>query len=72
MEELGELTRALSKVYRKNFSDTSKNNLLEECGDVLCMLKLLAEHGLVEWPEVEARSLVKRQKTVPLLGAAGA
>jgi hypothetical protein len=36
--------------------------LVEEAGDVLCMLELMSEHGLFDWQEIYARADVKREK----------
>lgn len=73
MEECGELTQVCSKMMRKfdNIDEltskklnaqTQRNKIVEEAGDVLCMIKLLAENGLVEWNELEERVQVKRNK----------
>lgn len=73
MEECGELTQQCSKTMRKFESieearadnEHAKNNrtkLVEEAGDVFCMLDLLVEHGLVTWDELGARLAVKREK----------
>jgi len=73
MEECGELTQVCSKMMRKfdNTDEltskklnaqTQRNKIIEEAGDVLCMIELLAENGLVEWNELEERVQVKRNK----------
>tara|TARA_A200000159_G_scaffold157083_1_gene172740 strand:- start:2185 stop:2475 length:291 start_codon:yes stop_codon:yes gene_type:complete len=73
MEECGELTQVCSKMMRKfdNIDEitskklnakTQRNKIIEEAGDVLCMLELLVENGLVEWEELEDRVQVKRNK----------
>lgn len=67
MEECGELTQRCSKIIRKykeadDIEDDQRQKLLEEAGDVLCMLELLHEHGVCNWKEMEKRSWVKREK----------
>lgn len=67
-EESGELTQVCMKVMRKydNLGDMSADKyrelLIEEAGDVFCMLDLMVEHGLVTWDELGARLTVKREK----------
>ena len=72
-EECGELTQVCSKTVRK-FSTieeanskvqnalTNRKKLVDEAGDVLCMLELLAENGMFDWNELEDRVQVKRNK----------
>jgi hypothetical protein len=36
--------------------------LIEEAGDVLCMLELMSEHGLFYWGNIYERADVKREK----------
>ena len=67
-EECGELTQACMKIMRKYDSldkaadDKYIELLLEEAGDVLCMLELMSEHGLFTWQQAYARADVKREK----------
>jgi NTP pyrophosphatase (non-canonical NTP hydrolase) len=61
MEECGELVQACSKAIRKNeFYDNAK--LIEEAGDVYCMLNLLIEYDMVSLTDLERQSEVKRAK----------
>ena len=73
MEECGELTQVCSKIMRKfdnvdeitsktHTAQSQRNKIIEEAGDVLCMLELLVENGLVEWDELKDRVQVKRNK----------
>lgn len=73
MEECGELTQQCSKTMRKfetieqalednTRASVNRVKLVEEAGDVFCMLDLLVEHGLVTWDELGARLAVKREK----------
>ena len=65
MEECGELVQACSKILRRQelYGDTKYiKNLKEEIGDVYCMIKLMQEHNVVSWEELEKRDKVKRTK----------
>ena len=61
MEECGELIQACSKAIR---CDGYHNNdkLIEELGDVQCMIDLIQEYDLVSWSEIEDRTKVKKEK----------
>lgn len=72
-EECGELTQVCSKTVRKfntieeanskvQRALTNRKKLVDEAGDVLCMLELLAENGMFDWNELEDRVQVKRNK----------
>ena len=67
-EECGELTQVCMKIMRKydNLDAASKDKyhdlLVEEAGDVLCMLELLTEHAVLDWREIESRANIKREK----------
>ena len=67
MEECGELTQICSKQMRKynsveDIQDDQRTKLLEEAGDVYCMIDLLCEHGILDWQDLEARAAYKREK----------
>ena len=67
MEECGELTQRCSKIMRKYetldlIEDEQRVKLLEEAGDVFCMLELMSEHGIFDWHEILDRADVKRKK----------
>ena len=67
-EECAELTQVCMKIMRKYDSldktadDKYIELLIEEAGDVLCMLELMSEHGVVHWQDIEDRVVVKREK----------
>jgi hypothetical protein len=67
-EECGELTQVCMKIMRKYTTleeiqnDKYKDLLIEEAGDVLCMIELLVEHGVLTNEELGARVTVKRGK----------
>ena len=67
MEECGELTQRCSKMMRKfetieDATEDQRVNLLEEAGDVLCMIELMVEHGLLTNEELGVRVNYKRNK----------
>jgi len=66
-EECGELTQVCMKYLRRyenieQIDDKYRQKLLEEVGDVYCMIDLLIDHGLVGEDEIYQRSQVKREK----------
>ena len=62
-EECGELTQVCMKILRKAKVDDEWNNkLLEEAGDVYCMLDLMVQHGYLNWNDISDRSNIKKQK----------
>ena len=67
-EECAELSQVCMKLIRKYDSlDKAQNDkyiklLVEEAGDVLCMLELMSEHGLFDWEQIYQRADVKREK----------
>ena len=67
MEECGELTQRCSKIVRKyttleDIQEDQRKKLMEEIGDVQCMIELMIDHGVVTYKEVSDRSEVKREK----------
>ncbi len=67
MEECGELTQRCSKIMRKyetldQIEDKQREKLLEEVGDVYCMIDLMTEHGVLDWQHIYARSSTKKDK----------
>lgn len=68
MEECGELIQRCSKMMRKyenieQIEDEQREKLIDEAGDVYCMLDLLVEHGVIgDWRYIYARSSTKKEK----------
>ncbi len=63
MEECGELQQVCSKILRRaEIDDEYGIKLVEELGDVYCMLKLMTEHGICTWTELEEQAKIKRRK----------
>ena len=61
MEECGELVQACSKAIRCD--DYYMNEkLIEEIGDVMCMIELLQEYDIVSYQEIDDRVVEKRNK----------
>ena len=67
-EECGELTQVCMKIMRKydNIKDMENDKyrelLVEELGDVWCMIQLMIEHGVVTKKEIKDCAEVKREK----------
>ena len=64
MEECGELIQACSKMLRggEEYEKENLKRLLEEVGDVSCMIDLLIKKELVSPRKIEKRKLEKLQK----------
>ena len=67
MEECGELVQACSKVLRTMTKEgdirvDSLENLIQEVGDVMCMIELMEDHGLMKRSEILAGVDAKREK----------
>ena len=66
-EECAEVTQAISKVFRFGIDAvhekrTNRERLTEETGDLLCMIELMIESGLIDRNEMLNASGAKRQK----------
>lgn len=66
-EECGELIQVCAKMMRWNTNETTVTEkewqkLIEEVGDVFCMIELMVETGLLEWEEIYDRSDIKKEK----------
>ena len=61
MEECGELIQVCAKAMRSGKFENNEQ-LTEEVGDVMCMVGLLLESGLVDFDEIEERIQVKLAK----------
>ena len=57
MEECGELTQACSKQLRG--SPSAQKLLLEEVGDVLLLIEMIINRGLVKQEDIDARKKIK-------------
>lgn len=64
-EECGELVQVCMKILRKaKVNDEWNAKLLEEAGDVYCMLDLMVTHGYLEWDDIQKRSNIKKEKLI--------
>ena len=69
-EEAGELTQVCMKIMRKyddpkylyDDEDKWRDKLVEEVGDIYCMIDLLIDHNIVNENEVYQRAQIKREK----------
>jgi len=67
-EECGELVQACSKILRRECKDLDNpkseylKNLIEEVGDVYCMIEILHEWDIISWDQLEKRSKIKKEK----------
>lgn len=66
-EECAEVVQAISKVFRfgmdERYNDrTNKQRLEEETGDLLCMIQLMMDKGIIDESKVYNASLQKRHK----------
>ena len=71
-EECAEVTQAISKVFRFGFDDcwprgedwvpTNKERLEEEVGDLLCMIDIMVERGIISDENLNKARIRKRGK----------
>ena len=66
-EECAEVTQAISKVFRFGMDAvhnerTNRERLTEETGDLLCMIELMVESGMIDRKEMLHASGNKRNK----------
>ena len=61
MEECGELIQACSKAIRCDDYHMNEK-LIEEVGDLQCMIELMHEYDLISWEDVYERGEVKKKK----------
>ena len=66
-EECAEVTQAISKVFRfgiggEHNGATNKQRLEEEVGDLLCMIEMMIENGVIDGNAVAQAGLKKKEK----------
>lgn len=66
-EECAEVTQAISKVFRFGIDGvhngkSNREHLEEECGDLLCMIELMIERGIVNGETVALAAIAKKAK----------
>lgn len=62
MEECAELSHRCSKILRFGNNKKSEENLIEEIGDVLCLIDILMAQNKISLEEVNQRKLYKLKK----------
>ena len=62
MEEWAEASVEASKVIRFGRNDEEIGSLVREVGDLMCMINLLEECGLINRNQINQYALAKRQK----------
>lgn len=66
-EECAEVTQAISKCFRfgldtKHNDKTNRERLTEEAGDLLCMIHLMIDKGIIDEMKTYGASIAKRTK----------
>jgi len=66
-EECAEVIQAISKVFRfglhtEHNGKTNQSNLTDEVGDLLCMIELFSEFGVLDKNRIKFCALKKREK----------
>ena len=66
MEECAELSQACSKIIRfeKDQCPNDLANLQDEIGDVMCMIDILKNNGLVSDEQIQERMQIKKEKLI--------
>ena len=62
MEECAEAAVEASKVIRFGRNDEEVGSLAREVGDLMCMINLLEEYGLINRNQINQYALAKREK----------
>ncbi len=62
MEECSELSMACSKIIRFGNEIKHLDNILQEAGDVLCMVSLLLEYGFLDEEQLQEATQNKLNK----------
>lgn len=62
VEEMAELTQVLSKLIRFGYTPDKYEPLIQELGDVRCMIKLLHQHLNIDYNDTNNAIANKQQK----------
>ena len=62
MEECAEASVEASKVIRFGQNDEEVGSLVKEVGDLMCMINLLEEYGIINRNQINQYALAKREK----------
>ena len=61
-EEASEIVKVVSKILRYGMQPKDQKALIEEIGDMQCMIDLIVEHKLITKTQIKNRIKVKRNK----------
>lgn len=62
MEECAELQMVCSKILRQGTAVNKQKELIEELGDVYCMIQLMQQWDMVSWEDIDNRVQEKMKK----------
>ncbi len=62
MEECAEASVEASKIIRFGQNDEEVGSLVKEVGDLVCMINLLEEYGILNRSQINQYALNKREK----------
>lgn len=62
MEECAELQMVCSKILRQGTAVHKQKELVEELGDVYCMIQLMQQWDMVSWEDIDNRVQEKMKK----------
>jgi hypothetical protein len=61
-EEASEIIKVVSKILRYGMQPKDQKGLIEEIGDMQCMIDLIVEHKLITKTQIKNRIKVKSKK----------
>ena len=61
-EEASEIVKVVSKILRYGMQPKDQTALIEEIGDMQCMIDLIVEHKLITKTQIKNRIKTKRKK----------
>ena len=61
-EEASEIVKVVSKILRYGMQPKDQTALIEEIGDMQCMIDLIVEHKLITKTQIKNRIKLKRKK----------
>ena len=61
-EEASEIVKVVSKILRYGMQPKDQTALIEEIGDMQCMIDLIVEHKLISKTQIKNRIKIKRKK----------
>ena len=61
-EEASEIIKVVSKILRYGMQPKDQKALIEEIGDMQCMIDLIVQHKLITRTQIKDRVKIKRNK----------